>query len=246
MPDVVINGPAGRIEARYLPSSQPDAGVALILHPHPLHGGTMNNKVVYTLYNAFSKQGFSVLRFNFRGIGRSQGQFDNGEGELSDAAAALDWLQNYNPNAKSCWIAGFSFGAWIAMQLLMRRPEIESFVAVGLPANMYDFSFLAPCPTSGFIVHGQNDAVVPHEAVEKLLKKLSHQRGINLHYDLMANADHFFNQHLDTLSQKIEEYLTNFSKIAKTVSVTSKRRQHLNQGNIDKLITEMDDDDGKD
>ena len=104
----------------------------------------------------------------------------------------------------------------------------------------------SPCPTSGFIVHGQNDAVVPHEAVEKLLKKLSHQRGINLQYHLMANADHFFNQHLDPLSQKIEEYLTNFSKIAKTVSVTSRRRQHLNQGNIDKLITEMDDDDGQD
>lgn len=246
MPDVIINGSAGRIEARYLPNSQPDAGIALILHPHPLHGGTMNNKVVYTMYNAFSKQGFSVLRFNFRGIGRSQGQFDNGEGELSDAADALDWLQNNNPNAKSCWIAGFSFGAWIAMQLLMRRPEIESFVAVGLPANMYDFSFLAPCPTSGLIVHGQNDTVVPHDAVEKLLKKLSHQRGITLQYDLVENADHFFNQYLDPLSQKIEEYLTNFSKTTKSAPVTSRKRHHLNQSNIKALLTEMNNDDGKD
>ena len=92
--------------------------MALVLHPHPLHGGTMNNKVVYTLYQTFVRRGFSTLRFNFRGVGRSQGSFDRGEGELADAAAALDWLQSYNPNAASCWVAGYSFGAWIGMQLL--------------------------------------------------------------------------------------------------------------------------------
>jgi hypothetical protein len=79
----------------------------------------MNNQIVYNLYYAFAERGFSVLRFNFRGVGRSQGSFDHGQGELSDAAAALDWVQAINPEARACWIAGISFGAWIGMQLLM-------------------------------------------------------------------------------------------------------------------------------
>jgi alpha/beta superfamily hydrolase len=83
----------------------------------------MNNKVVYNLHYAFHKIGFTCLRFNFRGVGRSQGEYDEGIGELSDAAAALDYLQAMNPNARHTWVAGFSFGAWIGMQLLMRRPR---------------------------------------------------------------------------------------------------------------------------
>src|SRR3546814_5609382 len=112
MPDVIMNGPEGRLECRYQHGTLPNAPIALMLHPHPQHGGTMNNKVIYAAYHAFARKGFSVLRFIFRGVGRSQGRFDRGEGELSDAASALDWLQGYNPNATACWIAGFSFGAW--------------------------------------------------------------------------------------------------------------------------------------
>ncbi|MEJ2124368.1 MAG: alpha/beta hydrolase, partial [Alphaproteobacteria bacterium] len=133
MPEVIINGPAGRIEARYHHEPTSFAPIAVILHPHPQFGGTMNNQIVYNLYYSFVKRGFSVLRFNFRGVGRSQGLFDNGPGELSDAATALDWLQIYNPDARSCWIAGVSFGSWIAMQLLMRRPEIDGFVSIAPP-----------------------------------------------------------------------------------------------------------------
>ena len=124
MPEVIFNGPDGRLEGRYSHSKTPGAPVALILHPNPQHGGTMNNKVVYSMYQSFVKRGFSTLRFNFRGIGRSQGEFDNGTGEMSDAASALDWLQSHNPSASACWIGGFSFGAWISMQLMMRRPDI--------------------------------------------------------------------------------------------------------------------------
>ncbi len=93
MPDVIINGPEGRIEGRYHHARGGTAPMALVLHPHPLHGGTMNNKIVYTIYQTFVRRGFSTLRFNFRGVGRSQGSFDRGEGELADAAASLDWLQ---------------------------------------------------------------------------------------------------------------------------------------------------------
>jgi alpha/beta superfamily hydrolase len=178
-----------------------------MLHPHPQHGGTMNNKVVYSLYQSFQRLGFSVLRFNFRGVGRSQGKFDRGEGELSDAAAALDWLQSWNQNATQCWIAGFSFGAWIGMQLLMRRPEISGFISVAPPANVYDFSFLAPCPSSGLMVQGDQDTVVPQEAVTKLVQKLSHQRGIKIDYKVIPGASHFFNEHLDTLAETVDQYL---------------------------------------
>jgi uncharacterized protein len=207
MPEVVINGPAGRLEARYAASKEENAPIALLLHPHPQHGGTMNNKVVYTLFHAFLHCGFAALRFNFRGVGRSQGQFGRGEGELADATAALDWLQAANPNAKACWVGGFSFGAWIGMQLLMRRPGIGAFVSVAPPAGMFDFGFLAPCPASGLIVQGDQDQVVPPEATQKLVAKLKHQRDITIDHRIIRGADHFFSNHLTELGQIVEDYV---------------------------------------
>ncbi|GIK99500.1 MAG: alpha/beta hydrolase [Alphaproteobacteria bacterium] len=207
MPDVIMNGPEGRLEGRYQHGTLPNAPIALMLHPHPQHGGTMNNKVIYAAYHAFARKGFSTLRFNFRGVGRSQGRFDRGEGELSDAAAALDWLQSYNPNASACWIAGFSFGAWIGMQLLMRRPEINGFISIAPPANLYDFSFLAPCPASGLVLQGDVDDVVPPESVGKLVHKLSNQRDITIDYRLIPGANHFFHDRLDELTAELDEYI---------------------------------------
>jgi alpha/beta superfamily hydrolase len=93
MPEVMFTGPEGRLEGRYHHGKSPTAPIALLLHPHPYYGATMNNRVVYAMFRAFVRRGFSALRFNFRGVGRSQGQFDNGQGELSDAAAALDWMR---------------------------------------------------------------------------------------------------------------------------------------------------------
>lgn len=207
MPEVIINGPEGRLEGRYTHGSSPNAPIALFLHPLPLHGGTMNNKVVYSLYHTFAQRGFSCLRFNFRGVGRSQGTFAKGEGELADAASALDWLQMHNENARECWIAGFSFGGWIAMQLLMRRPEISGFVTVAPPANMYDFSFLAPCPSSGLILHGDKDEIVPVESVSKLVDKLNQQKGISIEHQIIPNANHFFTDKLDDLTGAVNDYL---------------------------------------
>lgn len=108
MPDVVITGAAGRLEGRYTHGKAPGAPIALILHPNPQRGGTMNNSVSYATFQTFAAAGFSTLRFNYRGVGRSQGVFGHGEGELSDAASALDWLQNVNPNASGICVAGFS------------------------------------------------------------------------------------------------------------------------------------------
>ena len=207
MPEVIINGPEGRLEGRYHHSKEPNAPIALFLHPHPQHGGTMNNKVVYTLYQNFVRRGFSCLRFNFRGVGRSQGSFARGEGELSDAATALDWMQAFNENAGGCWIGGFPFGAWIAMQLLMRRPEIDGFISVAPPANMYDFSFLAPCPASGLMVTGSQDEIVPPESVAKLVDKLRQQRGIAIGHAIIDGANHFFANELDELNAIVDKYL---------------------------------------
>lgn len=207
MPEVIFNGPEGRLEGRYQHNRDANAPIALMLHPHPQHGGTMNNKVVYTLYQSFARQGFSVLRFNFRGVGRSQGSFDHGAGELSDAASALDWVQAVTPDAKSCWIAGVSFGAWIGMQLLMRRPEISGFVSVSPPANIYDFSFLAPCPSSGLVVHGGQDELVPEPSVAKLVQKLAHQRDLEIDYRLVPEANHFYTEHMEELNAHLDDYL---------------------------------------
>ena len=207
MPEVIFNGADGRLEGRYHHASERDAPLAVVLHPHPLHGGTMNNRIVYDIYHMFVKRGFSVLRFNFRGVGRSQESFDHGQGELRDAAAALDWMQLYNPNAKGVWVAGISFGAWIGMQLLMRRPEIQGFISVALPANLYDFSFLAPCPSSGLIVNGDRDTLVTVESVEKLVEKLKQQRGLEMGMEILPGADHFFTGCLDRLNETIEDYL---------------------------------------
>ena len=209
MVEVLFNGHAGRLEGRYYQSERQNAPVALILHPHPQYGGTMNNKVVYSLFSCFKDLGFSVLRFNFRGVGRSQGSFEDGPGELSDATIALDWLQSMNPDAKQCWIAGYSFGAWIALQLLMRRPDINNFIAVSPPANEKDFSFLAPCPTSGLIVQGGIDEIANPTMVESMARHLNQQRSVDIDFAMIEEGDHMYNNHLADLYKISGHYVIN-------------------------------------
>src|SRR3546814_1549305 len=120
MPAVIFPGPEGRLEGRFSPAPRPRAPVAMILHPHPQGGGTMNDRITQALYKTFQRRGFATLRFNFRGVGRSQGTFDNGVGELSDAAAALDWVQSFHPEAQTTWIAGRSEEHTSEIQSLMR------------------------------------------------------------------------------------------------------------------------------
>jgi uncharacterized protein len=206
MPEVIIPGPEGRLEGRYHPAPK-RAPVALILHPHPQGGGTMNNRIVQALYQDFVRRGFAVLRFNFRGVGKSQGVFDNGVGELSDAASALDWVQQVHPEASQTWVAGFSFGALIGMQLLMRRPEIRGFISIAPPANMYDFTFLAPCPASGIMIQGTADEVVTPIAVQKLVDKLRTQKHITIHHDEIKGANHFFENEMPELMGSVDKYL---------------------------------------
>jgi alpha/beta superfamily hydrolase len=207
MPEVIFNGPEGRLEGRYQAAKKKGAPIAIILHPHPQFGGTMNNQIVYNLFYTFHQRGFSVLRFNFRGVGRSEGTFDHGTGELSDAASALDWMQSLNPEARNCWVAGVSFGSWIGMQLLMRRPEIEGFISIAAMANRYDFSFLAPCPASGLFVHGDQDRVAPAGEVVSVIDKVKVQKGVKLDHVVIEGANHFFENRVDQLVGKVGDYL---------------------------------------
>ena len=213
MPEVNISGPSGRLEGRFHPQKNEDAPVAIILHPHPKFGGTMNNKVVYNLHYCFFNLCFTCLRFNFRGVGKSEGEFDDGLGELADAASALDFLQANTPNSNACWVIGFSFGSWIGMQLLMRRPEISGFISVSPPANTYDFSFLAPCPSSGLIINGSLDRLVPPSDIKSLSDRLKLQKGIQVVHNEIEGADHFFTNFESEMIKAVNEYLSTRSDL---------------------------------
>ncbi|MGC0371554.1 MAG: hypothetical protein DGJ47_000243 [Rickettsiaceae bacterium] len=211
MPKVFFNGPAGRIEGKFVESQDEKAPIALVLHPHPQYGGTMDNKVVYNMYKTLHENGYTVLRINFRGVGNSVGEYDNGIGEMTDAATALDWLRVKYPLSQQTLIAGFSFGAWIAMQLIMRRPEITDFLAVSPPVTNHDFSFLSPCPIPGLIVQGDKDSVVSEEAVNDLAQRLVKQKNTNIHYRVIEGADHFFRDKIDFMNEEIDTYLKSSS-----------------------------------
>ena len=205
--EIFIPGPAGRLEAKYYKNPKFGSPVAIVLHPHPQYGGTMNNKIVQLMYNIFLENGFSVIKVNFRGVGKSDGVFDNGQGELADAAAALDWLERENFDNSQCWVSGFSFGSLIAMQLLMRRPEINRFIAISPQPNVYDFSFLSPCPTSGLMIYGKKDELVPLEYITELDKRLSAQKGIKVEFQSVPEANHFFSKTEDALIKSLDKYI---------------------------------------
>ena len=207
MPEVIFAGPEGRLEGRYHPSDDPAAPCALVLSPHPKAGGHMDHRIPVAMYEQYKERGFSVLRFNFRGIGRSIGTYDNGQGELQDAAYALDWMQSFNQNAPFSWVSGYSLGACIGMQLLMRRPEIAGFISMSLPTNTYDFAFLAPCPASGLVTYGSNDPIVPADDVDRVIEKIRVQKGKLISTHRIEGADHFYSDHLDETMDIIDDYL---------------------------------------
>lgn len=211
MPDVIINGPVGRLEGFFHPGKNPESPMALVLHPEPNKNGTMNNRVSYASYRLFQEHGFAVMRFNFRGVGRSEPAPDpaleQGEGELADAAAVIDWLLDKCPSSNICWICGFSFGSWIGMQLMMRRPEITGFISLSPPAITQDFTFLAPCPVSGLIIHGNKNEIVPQEGLDEMVEKIPRQTGVSVDVDIINGANHFFSTHLDEAMQSISRYL---------------------------------------
>ena len=211
--EVFLPGPTGRLEAKYFKNLKKGSPIAIVLQPHPQYGGTMNNRIVQEAYNIFIKNGFSVLRLNFRGVGKSDGTFDNGQGELSDAAAALDWIERENQDYSQCWVCGFSFGSLICMQLIMRRPEVTKFIAIAPQPNVYDFTFLTPCPTSGLMIHGKNDELVSLDFINSLNKRLSTQKGIKVEFQELEDANHFFSNKEKELSFLLDKYIKRESSL---------------------------------
>lgn len=165
----LIPAPHGRLEAIWRPRDEPAGRVALVLHPHPLYGGTMHNPVVFRCARSLEEAGFETLRINFRGVGESTGAHDQGRGETDDARAALDFLLEQAPAARDVVVAGYSFGAMVGLRLGCADTRVTRLIAIGTPAGMADLSCLAGCAKPKLFVHGERDDVAPLATLEALL-----------------------------------------------------------------------------
>jgi alpha/beta superfamily hydrolase len=230
---VYFNGEEGRLEGRYNQSTNPEPQVALILHSEPNKGGSINDQIVDDMYKLFSENNFSVLKMNFRGVGRSSGTSTKEEGEMKDATIAVDWLHSKNMESKNFWVIGFSFGAWIAFQLAMRRPEIQEYILIS-PLPKKDLGFIVPCEAGGLIVQGEKDEVTTEEQTSKLVEQLSVKEGLNINYEIVENADHTFSEHKDKLREIVKDYINtrtieNMGRVIKIKRDRRRRRRKKSQ-----------------
>jgi uncharacterized protein len=196
-PNSLIEGPAGSLEIAFsVPADAPAKGLALICHPHPVHGGTMDNKVVQTLAKAFSEMGCAVMRFNFRGVGASSGAFDDGVGETEDAAAALSYAQAMLPQSAGLPLiaAGFSFGCFVQSRLLPRSNP-SRLVLIGPAVKRFE---IADVPKGTLVVHGEEDDVVP------LADVMNWARPQALPVTVFPGAGHFFHRRLLELKTTVQ------------------------------------------
>ncbi|MEL7448461.1 MAG: alpha/beta fold hydrolase [Pseudomonadota bacterium] len=198
---VSIAGPAGAIEASIEPGSDNPPAIAVVCHPHPQHGGTMRNKVVHTLARTFVTLGATAVRFNFRGVGASEGNYDEGRGELDDALAVLDWAAERWPGTP-LWVAGFSFGGWVALRAAARR-TVTQLVTVAPAVDRFtvDDTDAVSCPW--VLIQGGADELVSADAVLAWAKQLDHGPEILL----MPGVDHFFHGRLTDLKSRLLESL---------------------------------------
>lgn len=198
-----LPGPAGRLEALWeeVEPARTDK-VGLVCHPHPVYGGTLHNKVVHHTSLALQEKGLSVLRFNFRGAGESEGEHDQGRGEAEDVRAALSYLQGRLPGAEVV-LAGFSFGAWVGLRVGCQEERVTALVGVGLPTNMSDFSYLTTCRKPKLFVQGTDDQFGAPGAVEEVVEQAAEPKELIW----IQNADHFFAGHLQELRRAISEHL---------------------------------------
>jgi uncharacterized protein len=206
-----ISGPAGPLEALLdLPADEPRAA-AVFAHPHPLHGGTMHTKAVYQASKAMARIGVAVLRFNFRGVGRSAGHHDAGPGEMEDFRAALDFMANRYP-VLPLWAAGFSFGSWVALTVGPDDPRVELLLGIGPAVDRYDFAALKQSDKPKILIHGEFDELIPVREVKKFYAQLPEPKDLVI----IEAADHLFNGKTMELGQAVEDLLSEaWSKDAK-------------------------------
>ncbi len=200
---VTIPGRVGPLEALIgCPEVEPEKPIqAVICHPHPLYGGSMQNKVVHTLARGLAEQGACTLRFNFRGVGGSAGRYDHGTGESDDLVGIADWAQSRCPAAET-WFAGFSFGAYVALRATARWP-VARLILVAPPVNLYDFSALPAPGPAAVVLHGDEDEVVPVAGVRDWIRSLD----VPPTLIIIRGAGHFFHQRLGDLRASLQSAL---------------------------------------
>ena len=204
--NLLIPADHGQLEAILKePRSSSRSGVALVLHPHPLGGGTMHNKVVFRAASALNDAGLVALRINFRGVGQSTGVYDDGRGELEDVRAGLEYLATTYPG-KPITLCGFSFGARVGLEVALADIKVLQMISIGTPVDKYDFGFLEPCSKPILFVHGDQDEFGSLPQLQELVSAIqSHNSNVELH--AIKGADHFFEGHLDELKQVITEWI---------------------------------------
>jgi uncharacterized protein len=204
--NLLIPAPHGKLEAIIkAPREQAQLrGVALVLHPHPQHGGTMHNKVVFRAASALNDAGLVSLRINFRGVGQSTGTHDEGIGEREDVLAALDYLSHEYPD-QEITLAGFSFGSRVGLDVGMSDNRVVRLIGLGVPVSMYDVSFLENCRKPILFVHGDHDEFGSVEDLRRLVSRLPAEAQAQL--VVIEDADHFFEGHLDEMKRAITEWL---------------------------------------
>jgi hypothetical protein len=181
----------------------PPARVAVVCHPHPQYGGTMHNKVVFRAGRALQELGMAVLRFNFRGVGKSAGSYDYGHGEKEDVRAAIDFLRERDPQSDVV-LAGFSFGSWVGLQVGAQDDRVTHLIGIGIPAHMSDFSFLSHCRKPKLFIQGTEDEFGSVEHVQAMLLSLPEPKELAL----IEGADHFFHRKLEPLADVIKHYFS--------------------------------------
>ena len=203
-----LRGPAGQLEALLNQGDEDAAYAALVCHPHPLFGGTMHNKVVYHAMKAFQAHGLPVLRFNFRGAGLSQGEHDNGHGEVEDVRAALDWLNR--EYRLPLLFAGFSFGASVGLRACCGDARVKGMAALGLPVRAggraYHYGFLAGCTQPKLFISGAEDEYGPRVEVEAAVADAAPPAELVM----IAGADHFFAGKLEQMQQPLGAWIGRF------------------------------------
>jgi alpha/beta superfamily hydrolase len=203
---VAFAGPAGSIEGQLQEAREgAPAFTAVVCHPHPLYGGTMHNKVVHRVASALHQLGASVLRFNFRGVGKSEGTHDQGVGELEDARAALEWMRARHPRARR-WLAGFSFGSWVAARLAAGAVGVDQLILIAPPVTRSGFQVLKSSAVPKLVVQGTADDVCPIEALETQFPSWSEPRRLIR----IEGAGHFFDRQLAPLGEAITTAMAPF------------------------------------
>jgi uncharacterized protein len=184
-------------------------GAVVVCHPHPLYGGTMDNRIVYRACKAAVEAGFAALRFNFRGAGNSSGQYDQGAGEKDDVAVALDWAGKQYPDVPLALI-GYSFGAWVGLQVACVAPRVQAAVGIGLPLNLFDLDCLAQFKKPALYIVGTRDEFCSQENLDKLAARLPDASILHR----IQEADHYFTDHIETVQNLIADFLRNLQLTA--------------------------------